>query len=426
MIFCTCKSAVKEKPFLEIKPTIQDTISYPLLTLDRDRLYDKILGSLVGSAIGDALGAPTEMWERPNMRVEYGYIDSLQDMVREPSPEGTWKFNMQAGSTTDDTRWKVLMSDYLLHQNKALYQINGPSPESYAQYILQKYQHEVDALKNVEGLDPEPFEQQLRRMAWLQEWAKVAEPFLQGDLKKYVRATNQFYGGEMACAGLLYSPLLGLIYPGSPNQAYKVGYEMSFFDLGYAKDLTALTAAMVSSAMQANENPASITKVHQSIDPEGYFKSRLLGRVAYRIYKDALYEVDKVKSKVDNLLDEEGNPVTYEDQVQQMYDFLDANKQDVSFHAAEIHLINVTAMLFTNYDFKRALEFVINYGRDNDTVGAVTGSILGALHGYLQLPQDWKDTVMKTNKNQLGIDLESLAMELTSMLIENQVVDISN
>jgi ADP-ribosylglycohydrolase len=424
LIFLTCKSDDNQKPFLAVKPIVQDTVSYPLITLQRDQLYDKILGSLVGSAIGDALGAPTEMWERPNMQVEYGYIDSLQDMIREPSPEGIWEFNMQAGSTTDDTRWKVLMSEYLLDQNKVLYQKDGPTPESYAQFVLQKYQREVNELKKVDGLDPEPFEQQLRRMTWLQEWAKVAKPFMDGDLKSYVRATNKFYGGEMACAGLLYAPLLGLVYPGSPHQAYKVGYEMSFFDLGYAKDLTALTAAMVSSAMQSNGDPTNITKVHQSVDPEGYFKSRLLGRVAYRIYKDALYEVDRVKSAVDNMPDQQGSPETYENQIQQLYDFLDSKKQDVSFHAAE-HLINITAMLWTDFDFKRSLEFVINYGRDNDTVGAVTGSILGALHGYSKLPQDWKNTVVQINKNQLGVDLESIAMELTNMLIDNQIVNIA-
>ena len=42
------------------------------------------------------------------------------------------------------------------------------------------------------------------------------------------------------------------------------------------------------------------------------------------------------------------------------------------------HLINLTALLFSNYQFQPAMEFVTNYGRDNDTVAAVTGAILGA------------------------------------------------
>ena len=55
------------------------------------------------------MGAPTEMWNRFDMQVEFGHIDGLDSMVREPSAEGIWDFNMPAGSTTDDTRWKALM-----------------------------------------------------------------------------------------------------------------------------------------------------------------------------------------------------------------------------------------------------------------------------------------------------------------------------
>ena len=79
-------------------------------------LYDKVLGMLVGSAIGDAMGAPTEMWSRESIQLEYGFVEGLDSMVREVSPEGIWKANLPAGGTTDDTRWKSLTVDYLLSQ----------------------------------------------------------------------------------------------------------------------------------------------------------------------------------------------------------------------------------------------------------------------------------------------------------------------
>ena len=68
-------------------------------------LYDKILGCLVGSAIGDAMGAPTEMWNQWAIRETYGYVDSLDILMREASPEGPWDINLPAGAGTDDTRW---------------------------------------------------------------------------------------------------------------------------------------------------------------------------------------------------------------------------------------------------------------------------------------------------------------------------------
>ena len=85
--------------------------------LTEAELYDKVLGMLVGSAIGDAMGAPTEMWSRESIQLEYGFVEGLDSMVREVSPEGIWKANLPAGGTTDDTRWKNLTVDYLLSQD---------------------------------------------------------------------------------------------------------------------------------------------------------------------------------------------------------------------------------------------------------------------------------------------------------------------
>ena len=62
--------------------------------LDKDQYRDKILGLLVGSAIGDAMGAPTEMWHRDQIKMQRGYVDDLQAVIREGSPEGPWAYNM--------------------------------------------------------------------------------------------------------------------------------------------------------------------------------------------------------------------------------------------------------------------------------------------------------------------------------------------
>src|SRR5210317_1291469 len=53
--------------------------------ISRDLYYDKTLGLLLGSAIGDAMGAPTEMWSRRDIQLDYGFVNSLDSMVRNPS-----------------------------------------------------------------------------------------------------------------------------------------------------------------------------------------------------------------------------------------------------------------------------------------------------------------------------------------------------
>ena len=70
--------------------------------------------------------------------------------------------------------------------------------------------------------------------------------------------------------------------------------------------------------------------------------------------------------------------------------------------------------MFSKMDFSIALEFVINFARDNDTTGAVTGAILGGYWGFDKLPEDLARQVIATNKEDLGIDLEDLAQRFSA------------
>jgi len=366
-------------------------------------LYDRILGMLVGSAIGDAMGAPTEMWPREAIQLEYGFVKGLDSMVREVSPEGIWKANLPAGGTTDDTRWKSLAVDYLLSQTT-----ESLEPKDFASHILKSYEGSLIKLKNTEGVDVEPFENALQEANWLSEWAKVATPYRDTNLGGYTDSLSKFYGGEMVCAGLLYAPALGAFYPGNPKKAYLEAYKLSFFDLGYARDLTALAAAMTASGMTPRASQDSILATLR-LDPAGYFQSRLVGRTSHKLLKDALgivREAKKLYSLPTPL--SLGNPA-----LNYAYSELDRRQQDMPFHAGEIYLQALTAMLFTDFDFHGTLTFLTNYGRDNDTTAALAGGILGAWVGYQKLPATDREKVVRVTRDELGIDLEQQAQQLT-------------
>ena len=394
--------------------------------LDEAQLYDKVLGMLLGSAIGDAMGAPTEMWSRRAMAVDYGFVDRLDTMVRPPSPEGTWQYNLPAGGTTDDTRWKKLMVNYLLTPSATFDPSDPPEAQGFARYIIREYTTGIRELKATESFDPEPFEASSRKVAWLQEWARVAKPFVEDDLEGYATALSRFYGGEMTCAGMLYTPTLGVYFPGQPETAYRTAYSLSLFDLGYARDVSALTAAMVAAAMRPNPTPAGVLNVLRDVDPEGYFKSRLVGRSAYRIYREArdiVYSANRLlPSDLDTLhlsLPTHLAPDTlFWGRAQRAYELLDQRNQDMPFHAGEIHLVNLTALLFCNFDVETSLAFVINYGRDNDTTGAVTGAILGAYWGASGLPDEMKEQVLAADRMVMQTNLPQLAQQLTDRIMK--------
>ncbi len=370
------------------------------LDITEAELYNKVLGNLVGSAIGDAMGAPTEMWSREAIKLEYGFVEDLDSMVREVSPEGTWKTNLPAGGTTDDTRWKQLTYRYLTKQPSLSLNAND-----FAGEILTYYKDAIANYKKIESFEPEPFEENTLHVAWLQEWAKVAKPFNENDLNGYAVAMSKFYGGEMVCAGLLYAPAIGVFYPGSPEVAYNEMFKLSIFDVGYARDISSLAAAMTAAGMKKNAKKEDILAVLRSIDPEHYFKSRLVGRTSYRILQKALGIVMQSKEDTANSL-------------QKAFVLLDQNQQDMPFHAGEIHLQVLVAMLYADFDFIKTMQFLINYGRDNDTTAAIAGGILGAFHGFENLPASERQKVIDVSKSELGIDLELLAQELTMKIIE--------
>jgi hypothetical protein len=99
------------------------------------------------------------------------------------------------------------------------------------------------------------------------------------------------------------------------------------------------------------------------------------------------------------------------------YEMLDQANEDVAFHPGEIYLITLTAMMFCDFDFSKTMRFIVNYGRDNDTVAAIAGAILGAYHGAEKLPKDQTTLVLQVNKDVLGIDLIELANQLTDMMM---------
>ena len=384
----------KEEP-----PSFEST-NVASLNITEAELYDKVLGSLVGSAIGDAMGAPTEMWSRDAIKLEYGFVEDLDSMVREVSPEGTWKTNLPAGGTTDDTRWKELTFKYLTKQQNLSLNSND-----FAAEILTYYNEAIDNYRKIDSFEPEPFEENTLHVAWLQEWAKVAKPFNDNDLNGYAVAMSKFYGGEMVCAGLLYAPAIGVFYPGNPEMAYNEMFKLSIFDVGYARDISSLAAAMTAEGMKKNAKKEDVLGVLRSIDPEHYFKSRLVGRTSYRILQNALGIVKQ--SKDDTL-----------DPLKKAFKLLDDNQQDMPFHAGEIHLQVLVAMLYSDFDFMKTMQFLVNYGRDNDTTAAVAGGILGAFHGFDRLPASDRQRVIDVSKSELGIDLKELAQQLTQKIID--------
>ena len=409
-----CKNENKK---FDIPSPTNSTYASEKLQLADSVYYDKVLGALVGSAIGDAMGASTEMWHRKDIQLSYGYINGLTPAVREQSPEGTWEHNLLSGATTDDTRWKSLMVHYFKANNNTI------SPDNFAQYIIEYYTSLTKALANKDiQTSTDALDTKIEKIDWIKEWARVSMAYKK-DNNAYLQALNRFYGGEMSCAGQLYTPMIGLISK-SPLEAYQKAYDLSLFDIGYAKDISALVSTMTHMAFRT-EDLDSIMNASKFIDPIGYADSRLVGRIPTVILDGTQKNVRRINQLVlidslflkDSLIFKipKGFIGSKKDWVRQemLYQILEKDKRGIALHSAEIWQILVTGLEFGKGDFVKTMQFIINYGRDNDTVAAVAGMILGAKLGYKALPKELREKVLKVNKGNLGIDLETLAKEMT-------------
>jgi hypothetical protein len=396
-------------------PSAKEDLGHPPLQISEAELHDKILGMLVGSAIGDAMGAPTEMWPRQEIVNKFGFVTSLDSVIRDVSPEGVWIKNLPPGGTTDDTRWKKLVVEYLFEESA-----HNLDPKGFSNKILNTYNLALAQITTKDSLDSLTLEQKSLPVLWLHEWQKAAKPFVAGNLPEYHDQLSTFYGGEMVCAGLLYGPAVGAFFPGNAEKAYNEAFKLAIFDIGYARDITALSAAWTSLAMDKQISGDSMVSVIEKLDPRKFSDARLVGRTVQRILHLA-QDIDRQTKE--NFRISQGKDSTFvgfdwnPENLQPAFLMLDNHLQDMPFHAGEIYLQVLTAMLLADFDFEKTLQFLVNYGRDNDTTAAIAGAILGARTGFENLPDQMKKQVLVVNKEQLGIDLEELARSMTGKIL---------
>jgi hypothetical protein len=212
----------------------------------------------------------------------------------------------------------------------------------------------------------------------------------------------------------------------TPEAAYIQAYEHSLFDLGYAKDISGLLAAMTQMAFRTSSID-SILDTAVFIDPYRYQDSRLVGRISLDISnasRRSVWMSNELSpptipetSEITGGVVPGGYPYGNTQWFRQsfVYSYLDENKKAIPFHAGEIWRILNTGMEFGGGDFMKTMQFIVNYGRDNDTVAAVAGMILGAKLGYSGLPQNLRTAVIHVNRDQLGLDLEAIARELRAV-----------
>ena len=341
---------------------------------------DQILGSLIGGAAGDALGYPIE-------------FDSYQEICKAYGPEGmtAYALNRQGIALfSDDTQMTLFTANGILvgATRAALRGIGGPVHT----YIAMAYQDWLDTQDSL--FKPE---HRQNRCAWLGDVEELYACRAPGmtclsALRENRRTErcevrlDQPCNHSKGCGGIMRVAPLGLYH--------------------FGKSLEELT--------EEGALCAAITHGH----PLGWMPAGVLVAIVHQL----VYNKTPLRQAVTRALeaaervfrDEEELPVmtalvrrAMELAENQASDLDNIRALGEGWVAEETLAIAVYCALRHEGNFSAALTAAVTHDGDSDSTGAVTGNILGALHGYAAIDEKWKEALeLREVIEEMGRDLD--------------------
>jgi len=352
-----------------------------------DDLYSRVLGCVVGGAIGDAFGAPVEFRSAEDLHRMIGtdWVDRFLPYGEghKPHPLGVWRQAPPRGTGTDDTRNNHVFLECVIRNageiNSTLlameyvrrYRDRETFYPGHADFAERQFRDPYEFSCARLGMERTPS----GRPAWVTLARGNSFPTLHG---------------------LISLAFAGCLCPGEPEEAYKKAFELAFLDLGYARDATAMMAAMVSAGLGGEADARAMIEVGLETDPFGFGRRIMVERI-----RQFLEIADAAPND------------------RAMIDALSARVRHLHpFDPIDVLGVPVAALLRSGGDPVRTVVMAANDRdldeegklvqlRDVDCTAGVAGALAGALSGAEAWPADWVADAVEANKDVYGIDLEA-------------------
>ncbi len=355
-------------------------------------IAERVRGAVWAQALGDGLGAPFEFSAQ---RVEW--IDRLHPFVGPLGPHGPWISPAPVGTGTDDVRYAWLFMELAC-------KVRGmPTAGALAQHLIDLHNRPSDFF---------PDDPSLAR-AQFSMWEGVSRGYLDQPSPLYpgvspsALATRSVGLNYPTIAGMLALPFAGLLFVGQPERAYCAAYEAAFFDVGYAREATALLAAAQSLAA-AGAAPDVLVERVLALDPlqlGGYFGPPFV--------------VEHLPTLLRRACGKRGVALA---------EFLSFELRHVGvFDPYRALAIAFCALLAHADEPLCALQIAANQGdldaeghwrryADIDCYASIAGSLVGAACGAAALPPDAVQQVADANRAVYGIDIEESAARFARLV----------
>lgn len=302
-----------------------------------EKLRDRARGALWGLAIGDAMGMPTQTMSASQIAETYGAIRGF----RVGAPTQPIAPNMPAGSVTDDTEQALLVGKLLIAGRGSI------SPHDFAESLIAW----EDAMREKGSLDL--LGPSTKRAL---DGVRRGEP---------VEKTGN--SGTTNGAAMRVTPV-GIAVPLGPDfiqkviESCQVTHNTSIGIAGAAAIAAAVSAGVEGAGLE--DAFAAALEVSERAEHFGTWQEGASIPARFECF-----------SSLAGNLDADG--------------FADFIVRVVGTSVASQESVVAALLIAQRFagDFVAAVEFAANIGGDTDTVGAMTGAILGAQCGYSRLPE---------------------------------------
>jgi len=326
---------------------------------DRDDLFRRAYGCLAGVAFGDSMGMPTSLFTPQQIKATFpeGVTDFL------PAPPGHPIHNgMPAGSITDDTQQTLLIAEYLLK--------NGAADAEELAWSLIRWAEKMNGFESL-YLGPST----RRALEFIRDGGSLDEAGWMGD-------TNG--------AAMRISPV-GIIHPGDLDAVVRDAAQIcrpthnTSVAIGGASGI----ACAVSAGMTGAGTGEVVDAFFYGID-----KGSRLGNPwpSASLRRRTEWALELAKSS----RNEQG---FWTD----LYELIGAGVAMAETAPATISLIS-----YYDGDPINVIRAAANMGGDADTIGAIAGSIAGAMKGIDAFPQEMLAKIEEVNDLQLAAVAERL------------------
>lgn len=333
---------------------------------------ERIRGSLLGGAVGDALGAPVEFMSLSQIRTKFGPL-GLSDYQNGYDGKG---------SITDDTQMTLFTAEGLiLSQVRQEYQAPDKVPLAVFHAYLRWLYTQEKAMENslikgfgtcaiVDGaltVHPQLFSRRAPGNSCLSALES-------GKMGTMTDPINQSKG----CGGVMRMAPVGL-FCRDAGEAFQLGCECAAITHGHpsgyisAGFLAALIALIVSDKTLTEAIDGSIQILQTFPRHEEVFKAVNRALELSRSATPATTAIGRLGS---------------------------------GWVAEEALAIGIYCALTADNDFPKGVLAAVNHDGDSDSTAAITGNIIGALHGTKVIPTDWMS----------GLELKEVIAEIAEDL----------